>query len=36
MTHEDRGEMHRRFAKEELLQGAGFEPAPDETVRSCG
>ncbi|HLL39209.1 MAG TPA: hypothetical protein VK357_06010 [Rubrobacteraceae bacterium] len=29
MTEEDRTEMRRRFAEEELLQEAGFEPAPD-------
>ena len=30
MTEEDRAEMRRRFAEEELLQEAGFEPAPDD------
>ena len=30
MTREDREEMRLRFAEEELLQGAGFEPAPDD------
>ena len=30
MTHEDREEMRRRFGEEELLQEAGFEPAPDD------
>ncbi len=30
MTREDREEMRQRFAEEELLQGAGFEPAPDD------
>ena len=30
MTEEDRTEMRRRFAEEELLQEAGFEPAPDD------
>ncbi len=30
MTREDLEEMRRRFAEEELLQGAGFEPAPDD------
>ena len=30
MTHEDREEMRQRFAEEELLQGAGFEPTPDD------
>ncbi len=30
MTEEDRAEMRRRFAEEELLQKAGFEPAPDD------
>ena len=30
MTEEDHDEMRRRFAEEELLQGAGFEPAPDD------
>jgi len=29
VTREDREEMRLRF-EEELLQGAGFEPAPDE------
>ena len=28
MTEEDRDELRRRFAEEELLQEAGFEPAP--------
>ena len=30
MTREDREEMRLRFEEEELLQGAGFEPAPDD------
>ena len=30
MTEEDRAEMRRRFAEEELLQEAGFESAPDD------
>ena len=30
MTFEDRDEMRQRFQEEELLQGAGFEPAPDD------
>ena len=30
MTREDREEMRVRFEEEELLQGAGFEPAPDD------
>ncbi|MDP8973563.1 MAG: hypothetical protein M3N45_10440 [Actinomycetota bacterium] len=30
MTEEDHAEMRRRFAEEELLQEAGFEPAPDD------
>jgi hypothetical protein len=30
VTEEDRAEMRRRFAEEELLQEAGFEPAPDD------
>ena len=30
MTEEDRAEMRRRFAEEELLQEAGFEPTPDD------
>ena len=30
MTREDREEMRLRFAEEKLLQGAGFEPAPDD------
>ena len=30
MTEEDHIEMRRRFAEEELLQEAGFEPAPDD------
>ena len=30
MTREDREEMRLRFAEEELLQGTGFEPAPDD------
>ena len=30
MTEEDREEMRRRFAEEELLQENGFEPAPDD------
>ena len=30
MTHEDHEEMRLRFEEEELLQGAGFEPAPDD------
>ena len=30
MTHEDREEMRQRFEEEELLQGSGFEPAPDD------
>jgi hypothetical protein len=29
VTEEDHDEMRQRFAEEELLQGAGFEPAPD-------
>ncbi len=41
MTREDREEMRLRFAEEELLQGAGFEPAPDDGAelwvrRECG
>ena len=28
MSEEDHIEMRRRFAEEELLQEAGFEPAP--------
>ena len=35
MTREDREEMRLRFEEEELLQGAGFEPAPDDGG-SCG
>jgi hypothetical protein len=30
VTDEDRAEMRRRFAEEELLQECGFEPAPDD------
>ena len=30
VTEEDRDEMRRRFAEEELLQVGGFEPAPDD------
>jgi hypothetical protein len=30
VTREDSEEMRRRFEEEELLQGAGFEPAPDD------
>ena len=30
MTDEDHVEMRRRFAEEELLQEAGFEPTPDD------
>ncbi len=30
MTDGDHLEMRRRFAEEELLQEAGFEPAPDD------
>ena len=30
MSAEDHIEMRRRFAEEELLQEAGFEPAPDD------
>jgi hypothetical protein len=30
VTEEDRDEMRRRFAEEELLQAGGFEPAPDD------
>ena len=30
MTREAREEMRVRFEEEELLQGAGFEPAPDD------
>jgi hypothetical protein len=30
VTQEDRDEMRRRFAEEELLQEGGFEPAPDD------
>jgi len=30
MSDEDHVEMRRRFEEEELLQGAGFEPAPDD------
>jgi hypothetical protein len=30
VTREDREEMRQRFAEEELLQRAGFEPAPDD------
>ena len=30
MSDEDHVEMRRRFAEEELLQEAGFEPAPDD------
>ena len=30
MTREDREELRLRFEEEELLQGAGFEPAPDD------
>lgn len=30
MTRKDYEEMRQRFAEEELLQGAGFEPAPDD------
>jgi hypothetical protein len=30
VSDEDRIEMRRRFAEEELLQEAGFEPAPDD------
>ena len=30
MTREDREEMRLRFEEEELLHGAGFEPAPDD------
>ena len=30
VTEEDREEMRLRFEEEELLQEAGFEPAPDD------
>jgi hypothetical protein len=30
VSEEDREEMRRRFAEEELLQKTGFEPAPDD------
>ena len=30
MSDEDHVEMRRRFADEQLLQEAGFEPAPDD------
>jgi hypothetical protein len=30
VTREDREEMRQRFEEEELLQGAGFEPSPDD------
>ena len=30
MSDEDHIEMRRRFEEEELLQEAGFEPAPDD------
>ena len=30
MTEEDRDEMRQRFEEEEMLQEAGFEPAPDD------
>jgi hypothetical protein len=30
VSDEDHIEMRRRFAEEELLQEAGFEPAPDD------
>jgi hypothetical protein len=30
VTREDREEMRIRFEEEELLQGAGFEPAPED------
>jgi hypothetical protein len=30
VSDEDHIEMRRRFAEEELLQGGGFEPAPDD------
>ena len=30
MSDEDHIELRRRFAEEELLQEAGFEPAPDD------
>ena len=30
MTREDREEMRARFEEEELLQGAGFEAAPED------
>ncbi len=30
MSDQDHVEMRRRFAEEELLQEAGFEPAPDD------
>ena len=30
MTDENHVEMRRRFAEEELLQEAGFEPVPDD------
>jgi hypothetical protein len=30
VTRKDYEEMRQRFAEEELLQGAGFEPAPDD------
>ncbi len=30
MTRKDHEQMRLRFAEEELLQGAGFEPAPDD------
>ncbi len=30
MSDEDHIEMRRRFAEEQLLQEAGFEPAPDD------
>jgi hypothetical protein len=30
VSDEDHVEMRQRFAEEELLQGAGFEPAPDD------
>jgi hypothetical protein len=30
VSDEDRIEMRQRFAEEQLLQEAGFEPAPDD------
>jgi hypothetical protein len=30
VTYEDHIEMRRRFAEEQLLQEAGFEPAPED------